>query len=71
MRCADCQEFVPPAKQYEPNSIGACCVMNRWLDKFPGRRPKPQDYDRNYALLGGKLFMPLIERDCKRFRGIE
>jgi hypothetical protein len=44
--------------------------MTQWLDRFPDRRPHPKMYDRRYAELGGKLFMPLIERICQQFAGV-
>jgi hypothetical protein len=67
VRCIDCAEFVQPARQYEPNSMGLCSVMDRWLDKFADRRPDPKTYDRNYARLGGKPPWALVERNCEKF----
>jgi hypothetical protein len=68
MRCIDCSEFIPPDAQYEPNSLGLCSVMDRWLDRFPQRRPKPAEYDKNYARLGGRPCWPLVERTCEKHR---
>lgn len=66
MKCLNCAEFELPAPQYEPNSMGLCRVMDRWLDKFADRRPDPKTYDRNYARLGGKPPWPLVDRLCEK-----
>jgi hypothetical protein len=41
--------------------------MEMWLDKFPLRHPPPKQYDQNYAKLGGKVWMPFIERQCEKY----
>lgn len=70
VRCIDCRHFIKPGHQYEENSLGICMVMETWLNKFPGRRPRPEIYDRNYAKLGGKVCWPYADRYCQRFEQI-
>lgn len=68
--CGQCANFIEPAPQFDKNSMGACQVMERWLDKFLLRRPKPSEYDKNYAALGGKVWWPNVERKCAKFSAV-
>ena len=65
--CGNCRYFTPPLPIYEANSLGSCSLFEAWLDKFALRRPAPNEYDRAYAKLGGKVCYPLIERRCDKF----
>lgn len=65
--CRQCSRFIEPAQQFERNSMGSCSVFEKWLDKFPKRRPRPKEYDKNYAALGGKVWWPNVERKCAKF----
>jgi hypothetical protein len=47
--------------------MGSCEVMEMWLDKFPLRHPPSKQYDKNYSRLGGKVWMPFIERQCEKY----
>jgi len=64
--CADCGFFTTD-KIGNGNGIGACKPLEDWLDKHPFRRPSPKAYDTAFKRLGGKVFYPLIERQCEKF----
>lgn len=65
--CARCANFIKPAQQYEYYSLGLCLVLERHLDNYPQRRPSPEEYSKLYAELGGKVWWPNAERNCKKF----
>ena len=64
--CARCRHFTHDTIGFG-DGIGSCAPMETWLDKFPGRRPRPDAYDKNYKALGGKVFWPDVERICSKY----
>jgi len=65
--CRQCKNFIEPAPQYESDSMGSCKVMITWESQYKNRPVPAKKYDQNYASLGGKLYWPHVERDCKKF----
>lgn len=67
--CGKCAKFIRAAPQYERNSHGTCTVMANWEmeHKRRGRPINPRKYDEYFALLGGFVWYPNIERNCVKF----
>ena len=67
MTCGQCEYWIKPEAEYEPNSLSLCKYLEDWLDKFPSRNPPVDKYNSSFAALGGKIWMRDIERNCKKF----
>ena len=65
--CGKCRYFINPESKYERNSIGECSYYSAWVAKWNGKIIPRQADDRAQKILGDRIFMTDVERNCQKY----
>lgn len=66
--CQACKHFAE-GWPYPKQSLGLCNVLTAFEDEYKrqGKRMPPTAYDDARRRLGGKIFWPMVERQCEKY----